>query len=224
MPYGKSNKSIQDAAFKLRSGNNIGGRNGKGTMFKKMGSSPMNPSALKQYKTPEKEGFTYGEETVTTHPETGVITYTKTGTKPGTTTTTSSSSTKSGGITYSDAWKGMSAEEQAKHGSEEQFIIKAKEYTEKTKPSTKSTTTPPETDIMSYSITPENGGDGNGEDGNGEDGDGNGDGNGGNGGNGGGGSGWGGRYGKKKRKRKRGRTRRKFKSKKYCGPGAKGAC
>ena len=34
MPYGKSNKSIQDSAFKMRSGNS--------TPFKQMGSSPLN--------------------------------------------------------------------------------------------------------------------------------------------------------------------------------------
>jgi hypothetical protein len=45
MPYSKSNKKIQDSAFKLRSGNT--------TPFKQMGSSPVkwNPFFIKSAKT-----------------------------------------------------------------------------------------------------------------------------------------------------------------------------
>ena len=52
MPYGKSNKSIQDSAFKLRSNNT--------TPFKQMGSSPLKQEGhnLKSYQAFQKKAHT----------------------------------------------------------------------------------------------------------------------------------------------------------------------
>ena len=104
MPYGKSNKSIQDAAFKLRSNNT--------TPFKQMGSSPVkykkwlaqklikygakgakaiktafSKSKVTKYKKPYPKPIptsqTYVSRKAMTHPQSGKIVLPKSGKLPG---------------------------------------------------------------------------------------------------------------------------------------------